>query len=138
MRNQKKALMSAEGAIKRLAKLMMWIDDKVLAEWIIEGDKLGECDADDLHGVVDFLMDTLHSGVLEFKRAKPHQVSVCTVCGNDGSRRMESRSHARYCSDKCRQKAYRQRNGSSDRSHRQSVTNGTAVTIHSIDQEAKT
>jgi hypothetical protein len=44
--NKQQMLMSAERAIKRLAKLAWHISDENLAEWIIQGDKLGECKAD--------------------------------------------------------------------------------------------
>jgi hypothetical protein len=40
MQDQKKSLMSAERAIKRLAKLARRVSDENMANWMIEGDSL--------------------------------------------------------------------------------------------------
>ena len=105
MQDQKKLLMSAERAIKRLAKLAFRISDKNLANWMIEGDKLGECRAADITCVAEWLTDVAHVGkVKEYDAAKAPK---CVVCGEFA----RDRSHSKYCSSRCRQKAYRQRNG---------------------------
>jgi predicted nucleic acid-binding Zn ribbon protein len=122
MNKQQKMLMSAERAIKRLAKLAFHISNENLADWMIQGDKLGDCKAGDLWFVATFLSDCVECGsIREFEQAKPHL--ACVVCGKD-SHRLEARRHARYCSDRCRQKAYRLRNGSGNRPRKQTVTNG--------------
>ena len=45
MSKRQKLLMSAERAMKRLAKLSKQISNAALADWMIQGDKLGNCDA---------------------------------------------------------------------------------------------
>jgi predicted nucleic acid-binding Zn ribbon protein len=114
MNKQQKMLMSAERAIKRLVKLSKQISNDALADWMIQGDKLDNCDAGDLWFVATWLGDMCEQGgaIPEYERSKPHL--ACVVCGED-SHRLETRQHARYCSDKCRQKAYRLRNGSGHR-----------------------
>ena len=57
MQDQKKLLMSAERAIKRLAKLAFRISEEKLANWMIEGDKLGECRAADITCVAGWLTE---------------------------------------------------------------------------------
>jgi hypothetical protein len=105
MQDQKKLLMSAERAIKRLAKLAFHISDEKLANWMIEGDKLGECRAADITCVAGWLADVAQVGkVKEYDAAKAPK---CVVCGGLA----RDRSHSKYCSSQCRQKAYRQRNG---------------------------
>ena len=105
MKDQKKLLMSAERAIKRLAKLAFHISDEKLANWMIDGDKLGECRAGDITCVAGWLTDVAHVGkVKEYNFAKAPK---CIVCGEFA----RDRSHSKYCSSRCRQKAYRQRNG---------------------------
>jgi predicted nucleic acid-binding Zn ribbon protein len=131
MDKQQKVLMSAERAIKRLAKLARHISDENLAEWMIQGDKLGDCEAGDLWFVATWLSDCVECGIREFQQAKPGP--RCVVCGKD-SHRLEVRRHARYCSDRCRQRAYRLRNGSGNRPRKQTVTNGDSA----MDHEAKT
>jgi predicted nucleic acid-binding Zn ribbon protein len=122
MDKQKKMLMSAERAIKRLVKLSKQISNGALADWMIQGDKLGNCDTDDLWFVATWLGDVCEPGgvIREYEYSKPHL--ACVVCGKD-SHRLEVRRHARYCSDRCRQRAYRARNGSGNRSRKQTVTN---------------
>jgi hypothetical protein len=127
-------LMSAERAIKRLAKLAGHIDEKDLAEWMIQGDKVGACHAGDLWFVATWLDDIAQSGVREYEESKP--CLKCVVCGND-SHRLEVRRHARYCSDKCRQRAYRQRNGLSKRTQGETVTNGRSVTVDATELQTK-
>jgi predicted nucleic acid-binding Zn ribbon protein len=126
MNKQQKMLMSAERAIKRLAKLAWHISHENLVEWIIHGDKLGECKADDLFFVATWLSDCVEGGIRKYEYSKPHL--ACIVCGKD-SQRLEARRHARYCSDRCRQKAYRQRNGSGNETRKQTVTNGEIATF---------
>jgi hypothetical protein len=123
MDKQQKMLMSAERAIKRLVKLSKRISTVALADWMIQGDKLGQCRAGDLWFVATWLGDVCEPGrvIQEYEYSKPSL--ACVVCGKD-SHRLETRKHARYCSDGCRQKAYRLRNGSGNRSHKQTVTNG--------------
>jgi hypothetical protein len=105
MQDQKKLLMSAERAIKRLAKLAFHISEENLANWMIEGDKLAECSAADIACVAKWLTDVAHVGkVKEYDFAKAPK---CIVCGELA----RNRSHSKYCSSRCRQKAYRQRNG---------------------------
>ena len=105
MKDQKKLLMSAERAIKRLAKLAFHISDEKLANWMIDGDKLGECRAGDITCVAGWLTDVAHVGkVKEYDAAKTPK---CVVCGSFA----RGRSHSKYCSSRCRQKGYRQRNG---------------------------
>jgi predicted nucleic acid-binding Zn ribbon protein len=136
MDKRQKLFMSAERAIMRLAKLAHQIRNKDLADWMIEGDKLGQCRAGDLQFVAEWLDDAVQLGKIhEFEQSKPHP--ACAVCGKDG-RRFDVRKHTRYCSDRCRQKAYRQRNGSGQRPRKQTVTNSRSVTVHAIDREAKT
>jgi hypothetical protein len=120
MDKQQKMLMSAERAIKRLVKLSKRISTVALADWMIQGDKLGNCDAGDLWFVATWLSDVCEPGgvIPEYEHSKPHL--ACVVCGED-SQRLEVRRHARYCSDSCRQKAYRQRNGSGNRSRKQTI-----------------
>ena len=104
MQDQKKLFMSAERAIKRLATLVFQISDENMANWMIEGDKLGECCAADLAFVAKWLTDVAHVGkVKEYDFA----ARKCIVCGEFA----RDRSHSKYCSNRCRQKAYRQRNG---------------------------
>src|ERR1700738_1010128 len=123
LNKQQKMLMSAERAIKRLVKLSKQISNDALADWMIQGDKLGQCKAGELWFVATWLDDVCRPGgvIPEYQHSKPYL--ACVVCGKD-SHRMEVRRHARYCSDGCRQKAYRLRNGSGNRSHKQTVTNG--------------
>jgi hypothetical protein len=105
MQDQKKLLMGAERAIKRLAKLAFHISEEKLANWMIEGDKLGECHAADITCVAEWLTDVAHVGkVKEYDAAKTPK---CVVCGSFA----RGRSHSKYCSSRCRQKGYRQRNG---------------------------
>jgi len=105
MQDQKKLLMSAERAIKRLAKLAFRISNKNMANWMLEGDQLGECRAADITCVAEWLTNVAHVGkVKEYDFAKAPK---CVVCGGLA----RGRSHSKYCSSRCRQKAYRQRNG---------------------------
>jgi hypothetical protein len=79
MQDQKKSLMSAERAIKRLAKLARRVSDKNMANWMIEGDKLGECRAADIGYVAGWLTDVAHFGKIdEYNSAKAPK---CIVCG---------------------------------------------------------
>jgi hypothetical protein len=136
MDKQQKLFMSAERAIKRLAKLAWRIRPEHLAEWMIEGEERGECKAGDIWSVSDWLSDTVESGIRKFEGAKPDRAG-CVICGKD-SQRFDKRKHTRYCSDRCRQKAYRQRNGSGNRPRKQTVTNSRSVMVHAIDREAET
>jgi hypothetical protein len=105
MQDQIKLLLTAERAIRRLAKLAFHISDKKLASWMLEGDKLGECRAADIICVAEWLTVVAHVGkVKEYDFAKAPK---CVVCGELA----RDRSHSKYCSSRCRQKAYRQRNG---------------------------
>jgi hypothetical protein len=113
-------LQSAQRAIERLAKLAFQIRDRDLAAWLIEGDKLGECDARNARFISEWLECVCHDGIYDFEAAKPPRPG-CIVCGKD-SRSFDKRSHTRYCSSRCRQKAYRKRNGSSERTSKQTVT----------------
>ena len=104
MHDQNKLFMSAERAIKRLAKLVFEISNENMANWMIEGDKLGECRAADITCVAGWLTDVAHVGkVKEYDAAKAPR---CVICGEFA----RDRSHSKYCSSRCRQKAYRQRN----------------------------
>jgi hypothetical protein len=105
MKDQKESLMSAERAIKRLAKLARRVSDENMANWMIEGDKLGECRAADIGYVAEWLTGVSHVGKInQFDAAKAPK---CIVCGDFA----RDRSHSKYCTSRCRQKAYRQRNG---------------------------
>src|SRR3974390_922425 len=78
MQDQKKLFMSAERAIKRLATLVFQISDENMANWMIEGDKLGECFAAYLAFVAKWLTDVAHVGkVKEYDFA----ARKCIVCG---------------------------------------------------------
>jgi hypothetical protein len=61
MNKQQKMLMSAERAINRLVKLSKQISNDVLADWMIQGDKLGNCDAGNLWFVATWLSDSLRT-----------------------------------------------------------------------------
>jgi predicted nucleic acid-binding Zn ribbon protein len=115
-------LRSVERAIKRLANLLMQVDHKDLASWLIGGDKLGEGRAGDAWFVSEHLDWVCDQGIKEFELGKP--VPKCLVCG-ESTRKFDSRSHTRYCSDKCRQKAYRERHGS----HRKMTVKRNALSL---------
>jgi hypothetical protein len=112
MSTREQKLMRAERAIKRLAKLAMDIDinPEDLAEWMKQGDKLGECNAVDIAFLAEWLGLVEEEGdIRAFEHAKPRP--ACAVCGKD-AHKFDVRRHTQYCSDKCKQKAYRMRNGS--------------------------
>jgi hypothetical protein len=94
----------AERAMTQLAKIAMQIDAKEFAQFLIErnpdGRRLGD------PGFVGQWLDDVWSYTSHIEDAKRPK---CIVCGADHSDRLD-RPNARYCSDRCRQKAYRARN----------------------------
>ena len=94
MNKQQKILMSAERAIKRLVNLSKQISNDALADWMIQSDKLGQFDADNLWFVATWLGDVCEPcGVIpEYVRSKPHL--ACVVCGKE-SHRLEARGGTR-------------------------------------------
>jgi hypothetical protein len=56
------------------------------------------------------------------QKLKLPQTRICAECGDEDADRLYARSDARYCSAKCRQKAYRKRVTDKATSHATSVT----------------
>jgi hypothetical protein len=98
--------LQAERAMMQLAKIARHIGAEDFAQYLIERDpdgrRLGEPG-----NVRDWLGDAWEIT----KRVEEAKAPKCAVCGKDWSERLD-RPNARYCSDRCRQKAYRERNGS--------------------------
>ena len=109
---QAERYLGVERAVERLSKLARHIDAEDLADYLIDRGNVRR--VDDAAFVGQWLVDAW-----EYMRDRRADLRPkCIVCGADEL----DRPNARYCSDRCRQKAYRQRNGSAAPARGRSVT----------------
>jgi hypothetical protein len=89
-----------ERLMRRAQKLMSKVREEDFADYLVaRGYDSG------VVGPSEFFSDVWY---LMHKRAPPPP-RICAECGNDSADRLYDRTDSRYCSAKCRQKAYRKR-----------------------------
>jgi hypothetical protein len=99
----RRTLPQLERLLLRAQKLTWKIRPEDFAEWLVG--RGFDSDSADAGGVGGYFEDVWQY----MKELKPEQKRICAECGDDSADRLYDRSDTRYCSAKCRQKAYRKR-----------------------------
>lgn len=92
---------AAESIIRRATKLAWTVQAEELAAFLVAGGH--DSGTIDVAFIGTYFSDVWHY----MDKLKPPQPKRCAECGDDGADM--DRANMRYCSPKCRQKAYRKR-----------------------------